>query len=96
MKLGLSQDSLLVKEMFERFFMTESTPARVRAAEPVGFDPGLWRALVALDAPSIRVPASAGGGDTAQKWIEEVRGGETVLTLALQQTQAGVTQLAGR
>jgi alkylation response protein AidB-like acyl-CoA dehydrogenase len=131
MKLDLSEDSLLVQEMFERFFAAESTIARVRAAEPIGFDPALWRALVALDAPFMRMSAAAGGsgmslfdaslmmeaagrrlasaplaesivalrvlgelgGDTANKWIEAVRGGETVLTLALKQTQAGVTQL---
>ena len=38
-----------IQEMFERFFATESTSARVRAAEPTGFDPALWRELVALD-----------------------------------------------
>jgi len=130
MNLGLSADSLLVKEMFERFFATESTPARVRTAEPVGFDPVLWRDLVALDAPFMRMPAASGdvmslfdaclvmeeagrrlasaplaesivalrvlgelGGQDAQKWVEEVRGGKAVLTLALRQTQAGETQL---
>ena len=38
MQLSLPEDSVPVKEMFERFFATEATPARVRAAEPVGFD----------------------------------------------------------
>ena len=62
MKLGLPDDSLPVQEMFERFFATESTSARVRAAEPVGFDPALWRELVALEAPFMRLAAEAGGG----------------------------------
>src|SRR6516225_8153467 len=62
MQLALPEDSLAVKEMFERFFATESAPARVRAAEPVGFDPQLWRQLVELDAPFLRLSASAGGG----------------------------------
>jgi alkylation response protein AidB-like acyl-CoA dehydrogenase len=62
MKLGLPDDSLPVQEMFERFFATESTSARVRAAEPVGFDPALWRELVALEAPFMRLSAEAGGG----------------------------------
>jgi alkylation response protein AidB-like acyl-CoA dehydrogenase len=62
MKLGLPEDSLPIKEMFERFFAAESTPARVRAAEPVGFDPALWNELLALDAPFMRVAAEAGGG----------------------------------
>jgi 3-oxochol-4-en-24-oyl-CoA dehydrogenase len=63
MKLSLPADSLPIQEMFERFFATESTPARVRAAEPVGFDAALWQELIALDAPFIRLAASAGGGE---------------------------------
>ena len=62
MKLSLPEDSVPVKEMFERFFATESTSARVRAAEPNGFDAALWRELVALDAPFMRLSDSAGGG----------------------------------
>ena len=61
MNLSLPEDSRLVKEMFQRFFATESTPARIRAAEPVGFDDKLWRQLLELDAPFIRLAADAGG-----------------------------------
>ena len=131
MKLVLSDDSLQVQRMFERFFAAESTSARVRAAEPVSFDAALWRELVKLDAPFMRLAADAGGGgmslfdaclmmeqagrrlapaplaesvvalralgelggETATKWIDEVRNGETVLTLALHQTRPGETQL---
>jgi alkylation response protein AidB-like acyl-CoA dehydrogenase len=132
LKLGLPEDSQPIKEMFERFFATECTPARVRAAEPVGFDPQLWRSLVELEAPFLRLSGDAGGGDmslfdaclmmeeagrrlapaplaesivtlralgelggdVAREWIEKVRDGETVLTLALHQTRPGETQLA--
>ncbi len=61
MKLGLPEDSLAVKETFERFFAAESTSARVRAAEPTGFDPKLWRSLVDLDVPFLRLSEQAGG-----------------------------------
>src|SRR5579862_9456808 len=61
MKLGLPEDSLAVKETFERFFAAESTSARVRAAEPVGFDAKLWRSLVDLDVPFLRLSEQAGG-----------------------------------
>ena len=54
MRLRLPDESLLVKELFERFFAAESTSARVRAAEPVGFDAQLWRDLVAVEAPFMR------------------------------------------
>ena len=131
MKLGLPEDSQPVQEMFERFFATESTSARIRAAEPVGFDAALWSELVALEAPLMRLSAAAGGGemslfdaclmmeqagrrlasaplaeavaavralgelggDVAREWIEKVRSGETVLTLALHQAKAGEAQL---
>ena len=62
MQLAIPEESLPVQEMFERFFATESTPARVRSAEPVGFDAELWRDLVGLDAPFMRLSAEAGGG----------------------------------
>jgi alkylation response protein AidB-like acyl-CoA dehydrogenase len=131
MNLVLPDDSRAVLEMFERFFEQESSAARVRAAEPVGFDPALWRELVSLEAPFLRLAASAGGGgmglfdaclmmeqagrrlasaplaesvvalrmlgelggDAARSWIDKVRDGKTLLTLALQPVQAGETQL---
>lgn len=131
MNLSLPGDSLLVQEMFQRFFATECTPTRVREAEPVGFDEKLWRELVALDAPFIRLAVDEGGsgmglfdaclmmeqagrrlapaplaesvvalrllgelgGDTASRWLEEVRAGDSVLTLALRPAVPGETQL---
>ena len=63
MQLSLPEDSVPVKDMFERFFATEATSARVRAAEPVGFDRRLWQDLVALEVPFMRVPGDAGGAD---------------------------------
>ena len=63
MQLGLPEDSLPVQEMFERFFATESTSARVRAAEPVGFDRELWTELLGLEAPFLRLSSEAGGGE---------------------------------
>jgi alkylation response protein AidB-like acyl-CoA dehydrogenase len=62
MQLDLSPESSAVRDAFERFFATESAAARVRAAEPTGFDPALWRQLVELEAPFMRVRAEAGGG----------------------------------
>jgi len=63
MQLSLPEDSVPVKEMFERFFTSESTPARVRAAEPVGFDRELWNELLALEVPFMRLSANAGGSE---------------------------------
>ena len=54
MQLSLPADSVPVKEMFEKFFAAESTVARVRASEPVGFDPDFWRELVAVSYTHLR------------------------------------------
>jgi alkylation response protein AidB-like acyl-CoA dehydrogenase len=130
MNLSLSEDSLLVREMFQRLFTTESTTERVRAAEPLGYDAQLWRKLVEIDAPFIRVREAAGGSDmslfdallmmeqagrklasvplaesvaglrllgelgseSAHAWIDRVRDGTTILTLALRQAVPGEAQ----
>jgi alkylation response protein AidB-like acyl-CoA dehydrogenase len=127
----MPESSLPVREMFERFFATECPSSRVRAAEPVGFDEDLWRRLVELEAPFIRLSAGAGGsglglfdaclmmeqagrrlapvplaesvvvlrllgqlgGETAQSWIEKVRGGKTLLVPALKRAALGERQL---
>ncbi len=130
MDLSLPENSLLVQDMFQRLFAAESTAERVRAAEPLGFDAQLWRELVNIDAPFLRLSQNAGGsemglfdaclmmeeagrrlasvplaesvtalrllgelgGAAAQGWIDKVRDGEFVLTLALQQCVPGEAQ----
>jgi len=130
MNLSLSEDCLMVQEMFERFFAAESAPERVRAAEPLGFDPELWQSLLALDAPFLRMSMEAGGSemglleaclmmeeagrrlasvplaeavvalrllgqipsDSARALIDQVRGGEHRVAIALQQSHAGQAQ----
>src|ERR1700722_14633440 len=62
MRLGLSEEQILLRESFARLLRVESTPARVRAAEPLGHDPALWTSLVAFGIPAMRVPEAAGGG----------------------------------
>jgi alkylation response protein AidB-like acyl-CoA dehydrogenase len=62
MNLHLSDDQNLLEESFERFFQAESSVARVRAAEPLGFDRALWDGLLEMGALTMRAPAPAGGG----------------------------------
>jgi alkylation response protein AidB-like acyl-CoA dehydrogenase len=62
MRLGLTDDQLAIKEVFAGFFGKESTPAVVRAAEPGGFDPNLWRRVCETGAPGMGVAEDAGGG----------------------------------
>ena len=58
MNLDLSQDQEMMRETFARFLNENSSPARVRAALPGGFDRALWTGLAELGAFSLRVPAS--------------------------------------
>src|SRR5262245_4716003 len=61
MQLGLTEDQELLQRTFADLFAAESSPARVRAAEATGFDPGLWKHLVETGAIGIRVPEPLGG-----------------------------------
>ena len=62
MQLSLDTDQQAIVEAFDAFFTRESSPARVRAAEPAGFDASLWRALVDVGGPGIAVAPELGGG----------------------------------
>ena len=62
MNLGLSEDQLAIEDAFTRFFVKESPPAVVRAAEPLGFDRDVWDRLVDMGAPGMGVAAESGGG----------------------------------
>jgi alkylation response protein AidB-like acyl-CoA dehydrogenase len=79
MNLHLSDEHNLLKESFERFFQAESSVARVRAAEPLGFDRALWDGLLEMGALTMRAPAHADGG------------GHSLFDAALLMEQAGRT-----
>ncbi|MCP1472406.1 alkylation response protein AidB-like acyl-CoA dehydrogenase [Sphingobium sp. OAS761] len=61
MNLELAQEQLMLRDSLERLLQRDSTSARIRAAEPLGFDKALWGELVALGLPLLRVPETAGG-----------------------------------
>lgn len=61
MFLQLTGDQQLLKDAFGKVFRSESTPQRIRAAKPLGFDAALWEKLVELGAPAMRVPEALGG-----------------------------------
>jgi alkylation response protein AidB-like acyl-CoA dehydrogenase len=63
--LCLSDEQVLLQESFQRFFAAESSTARVRAAEPLGFDRALWNALAATGALTMRVISGEGGTDSS-------------------------------
>ncbi|MEO8691960.1 MAG: acyl-CoA dehydrogenase [Acidimicrobiales bacterium] len=62
MQLSLDIDQQAIVAAFDKFFSRESSPARVRAAEPTGFDASLWQALVGVGGPGIAVATELGGG----------------------------------
>ena len=61
MNLELAPEQVMLRDSIERLLQRDSTSARIRAAEPMGFDADLWAELTALGLPLLRVPDSAGG-----------------------------------
>lgn len=58
---ALDDDQVELRELFAGFFARECPMDVVRAAEPTGHDPRLWRAAAGLGAMSMALPAEAGG-----------------------------------
>jgi alkylation response protein AidB-like acyl-CoA dehydrogenase len=58
---SLTDEQEAVRDAFREFFAGECQPARVRAAEPLGYDAKLWGQLADLGAASMGLPESAGG-----------------------------------
>lgn len=61
MNLSLTEDQELLRDSLAKLLSCESSPERIRAAEPLGFDRELWDALVDMGVPLMRVPEDAGG-----------------------------------
>jgi alkylation response protein AidB-like acyl-CoA dehydrogenase len=58
---SLTDDQEAVRDAFREFFTGECPTARVRAAEPLGYDSELWGQFAELGAASMGLPESAGG-----------------------------------
>lgn len=61
MDCTLNEIQVEVRQTYDRFFEKESPIERVRAAEPLGFDPELWERLAATGVVAMGVPEAAGG-----------------------------------
>ncbi|AKK27692.1 acyl-CoA dehydrogenase family protein [Mycobacterium sp. EPa45] len=61
MDLALSPEQTQLVASFASLYARESSSERVRAAEPLGFDPALWRALQETGAIEMAVDEQAGG-----------------------------------
>jgi alkylation response protein AidB-like acyl-CoA dehydrogenase len=58
---GISEEQEALRDAFASFFERECPSERVRAAEPTGFDPDLWRRLTDMRAVAMGLPEAAGG-----------------------------------
>ena len=61
MDLSFTPDQDALREATNRLYAKESHGERVREAEPTGFDPVLWAAVVAMGLPVMALPEAAGG-----------------------------------
>lgn len=60
--LSLTDDQELLRATCSEFFAERSSPEVVRAAEPAGHDPVLWKAAAELGLATAAVPTEQGGG----------------------------------
>jgi alkylation response protein AidB-like acyl-CoA dehydrogenase len=74
---SLSEEQEVLTQTYKTFFLRESPTSAVRAAEPLGFDEGLWRRLVSTGVTTMALPESAGGD------------GATIVELALVAEELG-------
>ncbi|GBE64442.1 acyl-CoA dehydrogenase [Mycobacterium sp. MFM001] len=61
MDLSLSEEQRQLVDSFVAMYSRESTSERIRAAEPLGFDQKLWKALLDIGAVDMAVDDTAGG-----------------------------------
>jgi alkylation response protein AidB-like acyl-CoA dehydrogenase len=104
LKLEISEDQKLLNDSFARFFEEESSMARVRAAEPLGFDAALQRSVAEQAGRQLAsAPLAEGvvaarllaelGGAAAKGWLDGALSGEKVVTLALHEVRPGAAQM---
>ena len=55
--MELTEEQLALQRAFASLFAKVATPEHVRAAEPLGFDPSLWRRVQQLGVPSMGLVA---------------------------------------
>lgn len=68
-----------MEDLFSTFFANECPPSVVRAAEPLGFDDGLWKQLCSTGAPGMGVD----GASKAQLVVVAEQLGRAVAPLPL-------------
>ncbi|MGE2725373.1 acyl-CoA dehydrogenase family protein [Mycolicibacterium pulveris] len=96
MDLSLSDEQRQLVEVFAAIYGRESTSQRVRAAEPLGFDAKLWKALTQAGALDMAVDEAAGGGGASELDLALIaeQFGRTVASAPVVETQVAARLLA--
>jgi alkylation response protein AidB-like acyl-CoA dehydrogenase len=97
MNLSMTSDQLALADLFGKIFRTESTPARIRAAEPLGWDGRLWDIVTSAGAPTMALAESLGGGAASKSdlAVVAVEHGRHLAAVPLAEVLAATHLLAG-
>ncbi len=94
MELALDDDQRALAEVVTTLLQKHSSPERVRAAEPDGFDEGLWQALVELGLPGIAVGPEA--ASTVDLVVVAEAAGRALATVPLAESIVAALLIHGR
>lgn len=96
MDLSLSDEQRQLVDSFAAIYARESTPERVRAAEPSGFDPKLWKALLETGAVEMAVEEAEGGWGASEVDLALIaeQFGRAVASAPVIESQVGARLLA--
>ena len=96
MDLSLSDEQRQLVDSFAAIYARESTSERVRAAEPSGFDPKLWKALLDTGAVEMAVDEASGGWGASEVELALIaeQFGRTVASAPVIDSQVGARLLA--
>jgi alkylation response protein AidB-like acyl-CoA dehydrogenase len=94
--LSLSGEQRQLVDSFAAIYARESTSDRVRAAEPAGFDPKLWKALLDTGAVEMAVDEGLGGWGASEVELALIaeQFGRAVASAPVIESQVGARLLA--
>jgi alkylation response protein AidB-like acyl-CoA dehydrogenase len=95
--LSLSGEQRQLVDSFAAMYARESTSERVRAAEPLGFDPKLWKALLETGVIEMAVDEAAGGWAASEVDLALIaeQFGRAVASAPVIESQVAARVLAG-
>ncbi|MGX9792743.1 acyl-CoA dehydrogenase family protein [Mycobacterium sp. MMS18-G62] len=94
MDLSLSGEQRQLVESFAAIYARESTSERVRAAEPSGFDPRLWKALTETGAVEMAVDAGGWGASELELSLIAEQFGRAVASAPVIEAQVAARLLS--